>query len=161
MRKPHIYIEIYLLSLFLPRTPAMRPDARVCVSACDRGERRKKVGPAHRYLAAQEPPDGGGNSLALFDSLFCKSGIYLRGPHSRATVRASCQAWGTARPAPRVATGRNLARKGRGLAADWDGFRSGARHGRAGQCAARQGKGRRSKRERIETWIGRRIGIIG
>jgi hypothetical protein len=51
MRKPRIYIEIYLLSLFLPRTPAMRPDAHVCVSACDRGERRKKVAPANRRLS--------------------------------------------------------------------------------------------------------------
>ena len=84
--------------------------------------------------------DAAGNSLALFDSLFCKSGIYLRGPHSRATARASSRHGGL--PGPRHGWRPCATWRGRGGAPRRIGMDFVAAPGTAGLANARRGKAR-------------------
>ena len=84
--------------------------------------------------------DAAGNSLALFDSLFCKSGIYLRGPHSRTTVRASCRPGEL--PDPRHGWRPGATWRGRGAASRRIGMDFVAAPGTAGLANARRGKAR-------------------
>ena len=100
----------------------------------------------HLRPIAMVPPwpktrrDAAGNRLALFDSLFCKSGIYLRGPHSRATVRASCQPGELTGPRHGWRPGATW--RGRGEAHGRIGMDFVAAPGTAGLANARRGKAR-------------------